>query len=308
MTSSPWDRFSQLVLRELGATTVSVKEAGENAGEGLCYVLPSGRQVCVTFAHPPSNEDVLRRRLEMLATTFVDAIDAPNRRPSMRAIPPRSLNEELRALAQRAMAVDAVVIDANSPVVWGQAHAERETVRESFFPPRGSQTSERDSVPPPPDSMESLRAPPPPGGELISLFGPRTSSANEGTPPQETTLPTVSADEMLDGEASNDSASPPFTQEVLRRVRALPELAGLHRGHHLRRTSGDADLGYALLSFAGIYILVLVYSAPFDASRAEHAMNEALPTIERLVLALPPQDPSPAPVAGAIATTRRRRR
>src|SRR5213079_530923 len=46
-------------------------------------------------------------------------------RPS-RPPPSLSLHEELAALVQRAGAVDATVIDAHSPVVWGTAGEDRE--------------------------------------------------------------------------------------------------------------------------------------------------------------------------------------
>ena len=59
-------------------------------------------------------------------------------------------------------------------------------------------------------------------------------------------------------------------------------------------------------SFATIYMLVVVFDRPFDELRAERSVTHALPTIERLVLALPPMDPDP-PVAGAGVMRMRRR-
>ena len=61
-------------------------------------------------------------------------------------------------------------------------------------------------------------------------------------------------------------------------------------------------------SFAGIYLLVVVFDGGFDELRAERAILEALPRVERLVLALPPLDPSPSTGAGVIAMRRPRRR
>jgi hypothetical protein len=59
-------------------------------------------------------------------------------------------------------------------------------------------------------------------------------------------------------------------------------------------------------SFAGIYLLVLIFDAPFDELRAERAVLDALGRIERLVLALPPHDPDPTEGAGVVAMRRRR--
>jgi hypothetical protein len=64
---------------------------------------------------------------------------------------------------------------------------------------------------------------------------------------------------------------------------------------------------YLALSFSGIYLLCLVFDAPFDELRAERAAHESLARIERLVLALPPLDPEPQPMGGVISFRKRRR-
>ena len=66
----------------------------------------------------------------------------------------------------------------------------------------------------------------------------------------------------------------------------------------------DYDL---VLSFSGIYLLAVIFEGQFDELRAERAMQESLPRIERLVLALPPLDPGPEPMGGVVAFRRRRR-
>jgi hypothetical protein len=90
-------------------------------------------------------------------------------------------------------------------------------------------------------------------------------------------------------------------------VRTLPEMASLHRGGHLRHTAEEPGFGYVARSFAAIYVLVLVYENPIEELTAKRAINQALPTIERLVAALPPLDPPP-PTAGAAAMRGGRRR
>ncbi len=96
------------------------------------------------------------------------------------------------------------------------------------------------------------------------------------------------------------------SRRAIAAVRALPELETLHRGGHVQKSSSEADFGYMARSFAGIYVLVLIFDGPFEELRAKRAMMHALPTIERLVLALPPLDPSP--MAGAAAMRGRKRR
>jgi hypothetical protein len=97
------------------------------------------------------------------------------------------------------------------------------------------------------------------------------------------------------------------SRRVVPEVRALPEIESLHKGGHLLHMARGPSYGYVARSFAAIYVLVLVFDGPFDELRAKGAIAHALPTIERLVLALPPVDPEP-PMAGAVAMRRRRPR
>jgi hypothetical protein len=83
-------------------------------------------------------------------------------------------------------------------------------------------------------------------------------------------------------------------------VRAMPEMAMLHKGGHLNRTLTEPSFALIARSFAAIYVLVVVFPGPFDEIRAKHAISQALPIIESLVLALPPRDPPPS-ISGAKA-------
>jgi hypothetical protein len=96
------------------------------------------------------------------------------------------------------------------------------------------------------------------------------------------------------------------SRRVVHIVRGLPELAALRKGKHVRHVESAGDAPFVVHSFAGIYLLVLVFDAPLDELRAERAILEALPRIERLVLALPPLEPPPRGVA-ALRRPRRGR-
>jgi hypothetical protein len=89
-------------------------------------------------------------------------------------------------------------------------------------------------------------------------------------------------------------------------VRALPEMPSLHKGGHLRHMISEPDFGCVARSFAAIYVIILIFEAPFEELLAKRAVTQALPTIERLVAALPPLDPEP-PMAGVAALRGRRR-
>lgn len=94
---------------------------------------------------------------------------------------------------------------------------------------------------------------------------------------------------------------------AIEELRALPQMAALHRGGHLALSVREDTFGYVVRSFAGIYVLGVVFDHAFDEIRGERALRDALPRVERLVLALPPLDPEPVP-AGVVAMRPRRRR
>jgi hypothetical protein len=277
------DRLIALVRRELGAVSVRILDAtsdpDEPAENVLYAVLPDQRRLAVAFAAPPPARDALERRLRMLTATFAQSL-AEGPRSSARIPVAGSLHQELRALAVRANAVDAAVIDAHSPIVWGT----------------GSQQHEAPDAPEAPDTSDKL-----------ALVDVSTARLVDSAP---------SSQAPLEAEPK-DEAARELTEKAIDLVRDLPGLRALRKGGHLSRVVESAEVpdvprvhAYAR-SFATIYVLVVVYDAPLDdirAERAVRAVEDALPRIERFVLALPPLDPKPAPIAGVISLRRGRRR
>ncbi len=94
------------------------------------------------------------------------------------------------------------------------------------------------------------------------------------------------------------------TDKVVAKLRVLEAMQALPRGGALSITARDATPPFTARSFATIYVLVLVFDAPFDELRVERAQKARLGTIERLVLALPPLEPSPAGGAKAVRSRR----
>lgn len=253
------ERFLALVRRELGAKQALLVEPGEaqeapgDEHELRCPIR-GGRWIAARFEAPPEGRDAKQRRLEMLASTFTfDEVVAKAER-GRRSRPPasRSLQDELEALRERAAAANAVVIDANSPVVWGAAR------------PEG-----------------------------VVAEGPLGASSQTGG---------------ADATPAGDGRVVVASRRALHAVRSLGELAALHKGKHVRHVANTGEAPLLARSFAGIYLLVLVFEAPFDELRAERAMAESLLRIERLVLALPPLNPPPSAGAGVVAMRRPRRR
>lgn len=276
MENASLDRLIALVRRELGAASVRVLDASDamTEADNVVYAsLPDGRHLAVAFAEAPPAKAAIVRRLSILTETFAQSLEHGPRATS-RPAPARSLQEELRALAVRARARDAAVIDAHSPVVWGAGSAERESL--------------------PPENVSFVDV-------SRALLAPTSSSesavANAG-------------DEPADGTAATPdlAAVRELTARAIVVARGLPGLGALRKGGHVAHTVRAGDLGVIVRSFASIYLLVLAFEGAFDELRAERAVEESLPRIERLVLALPPLDPKPAPIAGVVALRRGKRR
>jgi hypothetical protein len=287
MSEETLDRLTAIVRRDLGADSLRVgaPDDVEPTDHEIDCELPDGRRIVAVFSEPPADRDARRRRLEMIVASFPGLAKVlPAAQP-----PVRSLGDELAAVSERAGALHAVVIDATSPVVWGADHA---------------------SAP-----REDLDA----DLETAKLFLLEPSSAEGGVEwfdPEQTAVNAVGSE---DAAASNDGAATPANREgelweeylLVRRaiaaVRALPEIASLKKGDHLHESLGEESFGYFALSFATIYVLILVFDGPFEELRVERAVAHALPAIERLVLALPPLDPPPK-LAGVVAIRRGRPR
>jgi hypothetical protein len=158
-----FDRLITLVRRELAADDVRIIDAGDEVPDGaLSAQLPSGKLLVATFAANIDDRDARQRRLEMLAESFGESLRAG---AASRPPPAQSLHSELQGLAQRAGAIDAVVIDAQSPVVWGAAEdddaaphllARDNVISLDAHRPSGERLSEK--APPPRDPPASTRA------------------------------------------------------------------------------------------------------------------------------------------------------
>jgi hypothetical protein len=66
----------------------------------------------------------------------------------------------------------------------------------------------------------------------------------------------------------------------------------------------ETQFGYFARKFANIYLLVVVFEGAFSELYVESAVVHALPTIEQLLLALPP-DPGPVARGGRVIRLRR---
>jgi MshEN domain len=367
----PIFEFLEVVKRSLGAKDVRIvgeDETPSRSEQVLVCELPAGQLLSVSFEDPPANADSARRRLEMLVRAFASTLGAAGEAPS--STPKgRALHGELTALVERAGALDAVIIDANSPVVWGSAVLELpEVIDEEVRAPdnviridRQSAAAKRDellerarelavrplealAIDPramtmvPREICEKHRMIPLFGGGsglLLAMADPTDLSAIHETvlatglevepcianerligfvlawnrgPESRAGIearPTVDEDEAFAREALARRVCDRWmrhfaVRRAIQEVRAMSEMTMLHRGGHLNRSIIEPDFAVVARSFAAIYVLIVVFRGPFDELRAKHAISQALPGIESLVLALPPRDPPPS-IAGAKA-------
>jgi hypothetical protein len=294
--NSIFERFVSLAKRELQADDVRMLALGEATPEApnvLVSRLADGRHVVASFASPPKDREALERRLSMLASTFAEALATPpSEKTRARPRVATSLHEELKALASRARALDVVVIDTDSPVVWGCASvAARPRARNELLL---REVSDRELSTQVEDESGPLQ-------DLVAEDAPLR--AIQPVPAESSQI--VSQEHEAEEDVADESEA---TRRAIAAVRRLPALDGLHKGRHLRHVERGEDHLLAL-SFSGIYILCLVFDGEFDELRAERAAADALPRIERLVLALPPLDPDPPqPMGGVVALRARRRR
>ena len=323
-----FERFLSLAQRELSADDVRLLAHGEAPPDATNVVvarLPDGRHVVASFGSEPKDVDVLSRRLAMLAGTFADALDAPaSERAKSRPPVGTSLHEELKALALRARAVDVVVIDGDSPVVWGCASvAARPRARNAMLlrdvSDRELSSQDEPSAPaglhavPASDDSGPLQGPTAPTGVLRIAPPPAESAQALVSFAQDDDRGHENAGhenghELAHGHDHADGEEEPeLTRRAISLIRELPSLTLLHKGRHVREVSRDGS-SYLALSFSGIYLLCLVFDGDFDELRAESAAQESKARIERLVLALPPLDPDPQPTGGVVALRRPTRR
>jgi len=144
-----FSEFLEVVRKNFGASDVRILSEGEvpppSQGVMVCE-LPLGQLLAVSFLVPPTDPHSAQRRLEMLVRAFESTLSTSAETASV-APKARALHDELAALVERAGALDALVIDAHSPAIWGGAYAELPEVLEQYQPPRADNVVRIDGQP-----------------------------------------------------------------------------------------------------------------------------------------------------------------
>lgn len=278
-------KFLELVQRELEADDAKIEIGGREpeAGDLIWCTLPNGWRLVAAFAAPPRDRAGLRERLERLAGSFAGLLEQrghdapwPPSEPLM-----HRLDDELEALALRAGAVGAVVIDDTSPVLWGTS-----------TPRRGGGDVETALMLAEWSLYARAR-----GLDLVELvqldeqaLSARLEQAGLREPERQELVGHVSKLRQRGERSPAAWRRQLLVAEAIHRVRNAAAEGGAAPSRLM--VQGESS-GVLARGFANIYRLALAFDGPFSEIQADGALLHALPLIERLVLALPPVDPEP---------------
>jgi hypothetical protein len=274
-------RLFDLVRQKLGAADVRVEIGGKDPTDPhlVACQLPSGWRLVAVFDAPPEDRAAALQRIAALAEAFSDTAttaieDGPT--PS-RAVTAHRLDDELDRLAGRVHAARAVVFDDKSPVLWGTSELRRgnEDVETALRTAETWTTAERANV----DLCALLDAHPDAALENLQRRGLDAKRARALL----REVARMQGDSGRQGEAAWRHHLLAARAVARVRTRSGRESLVIH----------EPDFGVFARPFATIYWLVLAFDAQFSELHAEAAVIHALPTIERLVIALPPVEPPP---------------
>lgn len=276
-------RLLDLVQRKLGADDVRAELGGrEPADEHQVWCPLGGYRVVAVFDQVPEDREAQARRLDLLVRSFAGTLesDEPERPAISNELAARRLDDALDALADRAGAVSAVVIDAQSPIVWGISGTRRgdEDV-ETFV--RTADAADK-----------AVRA----GVDFAALLEREATEVRallEQRGVESETARFLAREAERIRQASRRSIAAWRHHLLAARAIAAVRREGDEPSAHLRDAFREERFGYLARAFANIYRLLLVFEGPFSELHAEAALVHALPHIERLVLALPPIEPPP---------------
>jgi len=273
-------RFLELVARELGADDARAELGGRdpNADNLVWKMVPGGFRIVAVFDKPPEDRVATQVKLDRLAETFAQTLSELQSSAAARttaALPARRLDDALEALRARTGAVSVVVIDGNSPVLWGSSEAGHELVNVDDLARIGAAMSVARDRGLTLDQLALQDA-----DALIAVLRKRGIER--------------SLEELLSMLVTRD------TDESTARHRLLTTLAiasvrqKMHRGEQVRSIHHESQYGYIARGFANIYQIIVIFAGPFSELHVESAILHVLPGIEELLFALPPVDPPPS--------------
>ena len=317
-------RLLELLRRELEAEDAHVRLGGQPDDDPRVVeheLRPGLIRLVVRLAEPPAQPEDTAQRLAQLAHAFtgtvlhaIETVDARWSRstgPSLGAHAVghgQALVHTLADLRDATGAALALVVDKQSPVIWGCSDPDlglRDRPAARVL--AGALTTLRSQGLDPVHAAASQT--PEAAGLRLELAAQalRTSpaAATDEAPPdpaEATRGPSGSASLELARRALQNAehAQPGGAALVAAAARALL-LLDESPDAPPRMPEGD-EPGLASKGFLGLYVVALVFTRPFSPLRVEGVLRRALPIIERHVLELPPLDPEP--VEGRVVPLR----
>jgi hypothetical protein len=282
-------RFLELVRKELGADDARAELGGRDPDDP-CLVwtnLAGGWRLIGVFDTPPADRAAVQAQLDRLVEGFSQTVVHPSSMPPAPTVDVafRRLDVALEALRSRTGSVAVVLVDVDSPVLWGSSEPQRHA-----------------------DEVESLVH----VGRALDAALHRGLDLDAIFALDAHTLPAKLTDLGVDYEQAGllGRAMLPvdgnaatvrhhlLTSLAVARVRRKAD----QHSHPSRWVCHEKQFGYFARCFANIYLLIVVFEGPFSELHVESAVVHAMPSIEALVFALPPFDPPPA---GRVVKLRR---
>ncbi len=263
-------RLLELLRRELRAKDAYLRLGGPPASDPgtLTHELRSGCHLVVVLDAVPEDRAAALRRLTELAQVFTgtvgDAIEVLDTNLTL----PRGdgLTQVLADLRDATAAEVAVVVDRQSPVIWGCS--------EPGLPLPDRPTARRLA-----SAFDALTAR---GLDPIEVAAaPEASEIPEAGPLEHARRAVLEAERERPGAAGR----------LVLAARAITQLE--QPSGPPVQPQGPREPGVAIKEIAGLYQVVLVFGSEYSPLRVEGVMRRALPVIERHVLELPPLDPTP---------------
>ncbi|MCH9685659.1 MAG: hypothetical protein K0V04_29780 [Deltaproteobacteria bacterium] len=261
-------RLLDLVRRELRARDAYVRLGAPPTDDPLLLVheLRPGCMLVVALDEQPPDRNAAQHRIAELAQAFTSTVhDAMEVLETGLTHPPGDeLTQVLADLRDATSAEVALVVDRQSPVVWGCS--------EPGLPLRDRPAARRLAA-----AFEQLGG----EGEPASWWGAAKADEPEAGPTQHARRALREAERDHPGAAG-------------RLVTAVRALVALDDPACALGQPPQPNLpGITIKEIAGLYQVVLAFEQPYSPLRAEGVMRRALPVIERHVLELPPLDPTP---------------
>jgi hypothetical protein len=260
-------KWLDLVTRELGAVDARLELGGKPPEDErmLHRPVPGGFRLVVVFAEPPADRDKVMASVDSYVATFASVVREARKsvpKPTV-SVAGRELSDFLSGLADRVAAERAVVFDDRSPVLFGDSHDTTTAldIDDAVF---GGRLLERISLS---------------AGEIADILDDPHHEGDLGVGHR--------ALRQLEVVSRPPDGVPREAQ--LRLLASVNLVRAAPQGE--RWADHQGPVPHLARAFAGVYRVLLVFHGTFSEMHAEGTLIRALPTLERLVLALPPHDP-----------------